>query len=286
MKIGMIGAGKVGFSLGKFLSLGKHQITGYMSRNPDSAKEAAAFTNSKPYESLQALIHDSDAIFITVPDNAISEIYQKIRTFELQDKYICHCSGALSAAQAFPDLAQTGAYGISIHPLFPISSKYDAYRELPGAFFCLEGDAQAVEVFAPLLGKCGVQVQRMDAAHKTQYHLACTMASNLVCALAQQSMELLEGCGFSAERARQALAPLMRSNLQHILESGAIEALTGPVERGDADTVRKHLQCLTGAEEREIYRILSRKLVKMAQKKHPQQQYQQLDILLQEEGKA
>ena len=76
MNIGLIGAGKVGFSIGRFFSDGGVRITGYCSRNPDSAREAAAFTNSRYYSSIKDLTADSDAIFITVPDSAIRSVYE------------------------------------------------------------------------------------------------------------------------------------------------------------------------------------------------------------------
>ena len=82
MNIGIIGAGKVGFTLGKFFSQGGIRITGYFSRNPESARAAAAFTHSSFYDTLQPLIEESDAIFITVPDRAIPAVFQQVRQFE------------------------------------------------------------------------------------------------------------------------------------------------------------------------------------------------------------
>lgn len=97
MNIGIVGAGKVGFSFGRLLAEKGVRISGYYSRNSDSAREAAEFTNSGHYTDLGKFIEDSDAIFITVPDNAITEVYRQVAEFEIQDKYICHCSGACTA---------------------------------------------------------------------------------------------------------------------------------------------------------------------------------------------
>ena len=243
MNIGIVGAGKVGFSFGRLLAEKGVRISGYYSRNSDSAREAAEFTNSGHYTDLGKLIENSDAIFITVPDNAITEVYRQVAEFEIQDKYICHCSGACTAEEAFPGIHAQGAYAISIHLLFPISSKYNCWRELAGAFFCVEGDAQAVEVFVPLL----------------------------------------RGCGFSEEDALRALTPLMRSNLAHVIEHGAVSALTGPIERGDTQTVQKHLSCLTERDDRQLYALLGLEQVKMAQEKHPEQDYGTLAALLNRE---
>ena len=208
MTTGFIGAGKVGFSLGKFFARGGLPMTGYYSRHRESAREAALFTGTRPYDGLGALIQDSDALFLTVPDGEIASVFQQLRQFELTGKQICHCSGAMTAREAFPGIGQTGAYGYSIHPLFPISSKREAYRELAGAFFCLEGEGPHLEQWARRLRELGPQVQVLPPDCKVRYHAACAAASNLVCALAQMSLELLEGGG--------AVAPQIKA----IVDSG------------------------------------------------------------------
>ena len=71
MRAGFIGAGKVGFSLGKYLKENGVEITGYFSKSPESAKSAADFTNTKLYKSIENILSDSDTLFITVPDGQI-----------------------------------------------------------------------------------------------------------------------------------------------------------------------------------------------------------------------
>ena len=188
----------------------------------------------------------------------------------------------MTAGEAFPDIGQAGAYGYSIHPLFPFSSKLESYRELPGAFFCLEGAGPHLPDWQARLEALGARVQPIPPGAKARYHAACAISSNLVCALVQESLELLGDCGFSRDAALQALAPLMRGNLEHILHEGPVQALTGPVERGDAGTVEKHLACLSTPEERALYRAVSCKLVGMAGRKHPETNYSQLENLLKE----
>lgn len=200
MKTGFIGAGKVGFSLGKMFAESGLPLTGYYSRQREAAQEAAAFTGTRAYSDLCELVQDSDAIFLTVPDRAITPVYLELRSFSLSGKQICHCSGALSARDAFPGIEETGALGLSIHPLFPVSSRYDSYRELADAFFCLEGEKSAIPAWKTQLECCGCTVQTIDAAVKPLYHAACATASNLVCALVQQSIDELTRCGFSQGR--------------------------------------------------------------------------------------
>lgn len=282
MKIGFVGAGKVGFSLGKFFAQGGVPVTGYYSRHRESAREAAQFTGSRSYDALDQLVKDSGALLLTVPDGAIASVYQQVRQYEISGKQICHCSGAMTAGEAFPDIGLSGAHGYSIHPLFPFSSQLESYRELPGAFFCIEGSGPHLPDWRRLLQSLGLKVQILPPEAKARYHAACAISSNLVCALVQESLELLEGCGFSPDAALGALTPLIKSNVAHILQKGPAQALTGPVERCDGQTVEKHLSCLPGRAERELYRAVSRKLVDLAARKHPETDYTALKKILEE----
>lgn len=137
MKAGFIGAGKLGFSLGSFFAENGIHVTGYYSRHIESAMEAAEFTDSRCYEDLELLVCDSDALFLTVPDEAIGSTYEKIKQYDIAGKQICHCSGALSSEETFPDAKERGAQRYSIHPLFPVSDKLCGFREMPDAFFAL-----------------------------------------------------------------------------------------------------------------------------------------------------
>ena len=283
MKIGFIGAGKVGCTLGKFFTEGGIRMTGYYSRHIESAKAAADFTGTCCYDELSRLVHDSDAIFITVPDGTITDIYKELIKFDIRGKQICHCSGSISAGEAFPDAAETGALVFSIHPLFPISDKFTTYRELTGAFFCLEGDEKCVDVWKEQLESMGAKTQVINPKDKVSYHAGCAIASNLVCALLHESIGLLKGCGFSETGARKALAPLIRSNIGHILTDGPVKALTGPVERNDIGTVRKHIDCFRTNEEKELYCMVSSDLIQIAREKHPDTDFSEMENVLREE---
>ena len=279
MKIGFTGAGKVGFNLGKYFSERGVQVTGYYSRHPESAKEAADFTNTKCYDTLEELVNESDAIFLTVPDGAISSVYEEISSFSISGKQIIHCSGAMTAAQAFPGIADTGAAGFAIHPLFPFSDKYSAYKDLAGVYFCLE-KRENVSFWEDFLKNLGLRTKILEESQKTNYHLACSIASNLVCGLYEISKRHLEQSGFSAEEAIEAVAPLARANLENILAKGPALALSGPVERNDADTVKKHLSFLPDQREKQIYTKLSYVLTQLAKEKHPENDYTNICQLL------
>ena len=179
MKIGFIGAGKVGFSLGKVFSEGGLQVIGYYSRHKESAEAAAKFTESKCYDDPGRLVADCDAVFLTVPDGVITEIFEKLKDYDLKGRQICHCSGSMTAQKAFPGIGQTGAEGYSIHPLFPVSDRFASYRELKDAFFCIEGCEAHLNEWKERLEALGPQVQIIPSGRKVLYHAACAIACNL-----------------------------------------------------------------------------------------------------------
>ena len=273
MRAGFIGAGKVGFTLGKYLAMHGIEISGYYSRTPASAKEAAEFTQSRYYTSIEEITKDSDTLFLTVPDGTIGEIWDDMRNLPIKNKNICHCSGSIPSTVFF-DAENRGAYRYSIHPLYAISSKTTSYLDLGKACFTIEGsDAHLAELKA-LFSEMGNTVVAISPDSKALYHAAAVMVSNQIVALADMGTVLLVKCGFSEAAAAEALSPLLLVN-----------ALTGPIERGDAQTVSKHLQEIrkfaaestVGQDILTAYTALSKQLIRIAQQKHPQKDYKHLE---------
>ena len=280
MRIGFIGAGKTGFSLGKYFADAGVTVTGYYSLHEDSARAAAESTGTRHYCTVDELLKESGAVFLTVPDGAISSVYSELTNYDITGRQLCHCSGAMTAAEAFPGIRRHGAYGYSIHPLFPFGSRSMSYGKMAGAFFCIEGDSEHLGEWRSFLERLGFHAQIIDGAKKARYHAACAMASNLVCALVAESVELLTECGFTSEAAMSALAPLIRQNTESILQYGPTAALTGAVERCDTETVKKHLNCFATETERELYRAVSEKLLDVAKEKDPHTDYSELEKIL------
>lgn len=284
MRAGFIGAGKVGFSLGKYLAVHGIAISGYYSRSGASAREAAEFTQSRYYTSLAEITRDSDTLFITVPDGAIGEIWDDMRNLPIRDKNICHCSGSIPSTVFF-DAEERGAFRYSVHPLYAVSSKYTSYRELEKACFAIEGSQEHLEEIRTVFETMGNRVTAIDPDCKTLYHAAAVMVSNQLAALADMGTVLLKKCGFSEEDAICALAPLIEGNALAVASRGPVEVLTGPVERGDVQTVRNHLDGLldfageneAGRDILTAYEALSRQLIRIAERKHPEKDYQQLE---------
>lgn len=278
MKIGLIGAGKVGFSMGKYFTGHGVCVTGYYSRNPKSSREAAAFTNTKYYEKLEDIVKESDTLFLTVPDGSIGKVYSEITQWDIAGKALVHCSGALSSA-VFSGIGLRGAYGYSIHPICAVSDKLTGSQDLSKAYFTVEGDEKYLSDFMDLFHSLGNPIRDIAPKQKVRYHAAAVFASNLVAGLYETASGILKDCGLGEEFSDRALLPLFLGNAQKIAEKGVTDALTGPVERGDAETITAHLQALEGVE-REIYRLLSRQLINIAKRKNPGRDYGSLKTVL------
>lgn len=309
MKIGFIGAGKVGFTLGKHMvefvknhgsvfETKERKLTisneicvmGFYSRSLEHAKEAARFTDTNYYESMNALVQACDTIFLTVPDGQIDVIAKEldVRGEDLDGKILIHASGALSS-QVFSGM-DSQVYGYSIHPIYAVNSRTASYIHFQDCFITVEGAERYASFLMDFFRSLGHPVKRINALDKVQYHAAAVFASNLVVGLYNISSKLLSECGFTMEEAEKALAPLFLNNAENLVEVGCHKAMTGPVARCDIGTVRKHLQTLKERDALDadcvfnIYRELSRNLVSIARDNQAQEalKYDELEKTLDE----
>ncbi|MBR1391386.1 MAG: DUF2520 domain-containing protein [Lachnospiraceae bacterium] len=278
MRFGFIGAGKVGCSLGKYFACHGKELSGYYSRTKEHAKDAAEFTGSRVYDTPEDLAENSDIIFLTVPDARIAEVWEQLKRGNVEHKIICHCSGALSS-KVFSDVTDTAVYGYSVHPLFAVSSRYDSYKELSKCYFTIEGAIEYLPFIRELFIEMGNPVGTIDAGAKIKYHAAAAVCSNLIVGMIAMSERLLTDCGFDAVSAHAALQPIVQGNVAHIAEVGTVDALTGPMERNDVETVEKHLMCLKD-DEKAIYQMVSREVLKVARQRHPDTDYGRMEELL------
>lgn len=278
MNIGFIGAGRVGCSIGKYLSESGIRITGYYDTEPTYAASAAAFTSSNSFLQLSDMVSQCSLLFLTTPDSCIIHTWEAIRPLPIAGKIICHCSGALPS-DAFAGIEGTNASGCSLHPMLPFSDRLHSYEPLKNAFFTIEGQDLAVQAVSALFTGLGNTICRIQGQCKPKYHTAASILSNQVVAVLDTGYRLLEECGFTREDARNATKELVRQNIENIIQQDCIAALTGPIERNDIQTVQKHLNCLP-LEDQNMYQALGRKLITIAKKKHPAQDYTALLNLL------
>ena len=257
MQIGIIGAGKVGCSVGKYLqendALRKagYHITGYAGRRKESVEEAATFTGTTPFYLLSELVKKNDIVCIATPDSQIKTVWEELCKFSLEGKIVCHFSGSLSS-DLFTGREKKGVSACSVHPMYAFSNRFTSYEQLNTVKLTIEGDPEAVAVFREIWNLCGNETGVVSTEKKMQYHAAAAIASNLMIGLYAKSVRLPE------------------------------EALSGPVERNDVETVQKHLQTLQGSD-RTVYLALSEEVLSVAKKKNPQRDYKELERLLRED---
>ena len=276
--IGFIGAGRVGFTLGRYFVENGLNVSGYYSRTYEHAVSASQFTDSKSYKTIDELIAASSIIFITVNDSQIQTVWELCKKSDLTNKILCHCSGAMTAS-VFSGIEQTKAYGYSVHLLFSFNDKYNSYKEISKAFFTVEGDENHIDYVTDIIKKTGNEYVVIDGTNKDKYHGAAVFVSNLVIGLFHSGKKLLMDCGFCDEQAQKALIPLFINNAANLSCVGESSALTGPVDRNDLDTVKKNINCLDD-NYKDIYVKLSRQLVEIAKNKYRDADYSQMEKLL------
>lgn len=281
LKVGFIGPGKVGVNLGRYFTHNKLYVTGFYGQNLKSTKEASIITNSKCYENIEDIIKESNIIFITTPDDIISMIDKKISKFDLRGKYICHCSGSLRSC-VLSNAKRAGALIYSIHPIFAFPNKNINMKDLKEIYFSIEGDkldSQNISnkidnslgynsdlLILNLMNKLPNKYFIRKNETDSKYHLCNVMVSNLVLSLINIGTSYLKSFNLSEEEALRALKPLIYGNINNIFENGFLNSLTGPVVRGDLETIMKHKASLYKDHE-ELYDILSLNLLELAYKK-------------------
>ncbi|MCI8682283.1 MAG: DUF2520 domain-containing protein [Lachnospiraceae bacterium] len=295
MQIGIIGAGKVGTTLAKYVKDHGACVTGFYSRTESSGRESAEFTGTEYFETLDSLIRASDTLFITTTDGAIVQVWDCIAEKNVKGKVICHFSGSLSS-DIFSNWEETGAYVCSIHPIYAFSSKFTAYQNLTGAAFAVEGCRTALTRMQELFRLLPNRIAEISTSEKAKYHAAASIASNQVVGLISMAVELMEEAGISEMSAYELLKPLVENNVKSIFEAvseehagrtgkkaeyrGCAQALTGPIERNDTETVRKHLEHMDRPRRELAYRAVGAVVTELAEKKHPERSYETMKQIL------
>jgi Uncharacterized conserved protein len=278
MRIGFIGAGRVGYTLGRFMTEHGVTVNGYYSRTALHAEEAAHFTDTRYYDDPEKLIRDSDCIYLTVSDNAISEVFHDLDSrYDLTGKILCHTSGAMSS-KVFAD-SKNEVCGYSIHPNFAVSDKLTSYLNFQDAFITIEGNHRHLGEIVEFYKNLGLHVGVIGAESKPKYHAASVFASNFVCGIYGTAVRLLEECGFSYDDSVAALKGLFGANAEGIVENGPVKQLTGPAERCDTSTIQKHLNVLS-EDDKQLYKLLTRETLAIAKKKNVDRDYSSLESLL------
>ncbi|MGD2153240.1 MAG: DUF2520 domain-containing protein [Gemmatimonadales bacterium] len=251
----IIGPGRIGLSLGSVLAdagASDLLLVGRRERAPDhpvidlpAVRYAGRLTGPPP---------DGTCLLLAVPDGAIAELAAQVARLGPPGAgcTALHHSGAQPAALLAP-LARRGYATGSLHPLQTVADPLQGAERLRGAFYTYEGDGTARQAAARIVAAAAGRMLEVHAEDKARYHAACVFASNYVVACVSVATRLLgDAVSVGRAEAAQALQPLWHGALANLERPGLPRALTGPVARGDLETVRRHLESLPDGT-RELY---------------------------------
>ncbi|MDM8534127.1 DUF2520 domain-containing protein [Clostridiaceae bacterium HSG29] len=242
MKIGFIGAGKVGTSFGKFLINKGFNVVGYSSRGKTNLENTVKFTNTKKFSSVD-LINECDLIFLTVNDDSIKSVLdESIMSFEkLVNKTFIHMSGAHSS-RLLMNAYEKGAKVYSLHPLQSVSSIENAVKDFSNSVFSIETINEEIDENIQKILDILKSYFKIDSDKKAIYHMAASVFSNYLNTLMDFGLELTSSLDIDKKFAFEAMKPLIYSSLKNIENNGVENSLTGPLSRGDVNTIKTHLK--------------------------------------------
>ena len=259
--VSIVGAGRVGRSLGRALRERGWRIGAVVTRSMSSARAAVrAIGGGRPLAGVTADVVATRIILIATPDDAIASVAQQLARVwrgKLRGAIALHTSGALDSS-VLSLLARRGAATGSLHPMQTFSGK--RVPSLKGIVFAIEGDARARRAGRAIARSLGGVPIEITAANKPAYHAAGVLAAGHALALIESATQILTRVGFPRRRAEQTLLPLMKQMLDNFERIGPRAAWTGPVARGDYAVVAKHMRALKqySPEFAETYAALAR----------------------------
>ena len=247
--IAIVGAGRLGSALAFQLKAAGYPISEIVCRSGRGAKRrahllarrvgAVAITADQKYLS-------ADIVWFCVPDAQIEPVARDFSNQSWTKKIALHSSGVL-ASDALGVLRKQGASIGSAHPLMTFVA--GSSPDLKGVPFAIEGDRVAAQAAARIARKLGGKPFPIRAQEKPAYHAFATMICPLLVSLLATSEEAAELAGISAANAHTRMAPILRQTISNYEKLGAARAFTGPFVRGDAETVRLHLEVLSQVPE-------------------------------------
>jgi predicted short-subunit dehydrogenase-like oxidoreductase (DUF2520 family) len=277
--IGIAGAGRLAQALGRLLhdrvNDGSQSIAAIAGRDFSRTSQAAAFigSNVQPvdYADLPAL---ADRILICVPDDAVENVARTLAASPHPVRAALHTCGA-RGPEALAALADRGASCATLHPLQTIASPAQGVADLPGSSFGITGSGASAEWAFEVVRLLDGHALTIAPESRPLYHAAAVMASNYIVAMIDASVQLMGLAGVPPEPALQALSPLIRASTKNTLDDGPVQALTGPIERGDERTVAAHLHALNPSIDnvpesvRQLYRQAGLHTIEVARRKSP-----------------
>jgi len=237
----IIGAGAVGQILADRLHERDFPVLAVISRTIEKAETVGrAVGASVVSNSVFDLPERTRLVLLCVPDEAVSEVADRLARVphKWEKTLVAHTSGALPAGILRP-LAERGARILSFHPLQTIRPGSDP-RILDGVYAGLEGTPQAVAAGIEIAVSLGMRYLVLTPDAKARYHLAASVASNFLVTLVAVVQQVLSSLDVDRVTAQEIVQPLLQGTLDNLKDASPEDALTGPIVRGDLETLRQH----------------------------------------------
>ena len=268
--IGFVGAGVLGSGLALALNAAGWRVTAIASRSHASAERAASLIDGcTALASAQQVADSCDLVFITTPDSAIAEVSGAVTWRAGQG--VAHCCGAASV-ELLDAAANAGAAVGAMHPFqtfAAIEGPDQAAERLQGVTFAIAATGWLAEFLPNLAESLGGRGIEIPDGMRPLYHASAVLSCGYLSTLLDAAVGLWQSMGFTEEDGVSAAVPLARATIEAIERQGPTNAVTGPVVRGDADTVAAHLELLSqhAAHLLPLYRQLTESSIPLARAK-------------------
>lgn len=255
LRVGLIGAGRVGIPLARALQSAEHPVVAAHATSDASIARVQRWLPATDIATIPAVVAMADAVVIAVPDDDLASLISGIaRTTGFRSgQFVIHTSGRYGLDVLEPAMAQ-GAIGIALHPAMTFTGSatdIDRLKTCPFAVTTRDEWRPAAEA---LVLEMGGEPFWLDDSERIRYHAALAHASNHLNTLLSQSVEILSAAGI--QNAGGFLEPLVRASAENALTLGGA-SLTGPISRGDVETVRQHVAALASSPAFSTYRQLA-----------------------------
>jgi predicted short-subunit dehydrogenase-like oxidoreductase (DUF2520 family) len=285
--VSIIGAGRLGTSLGYALARKGFRIMALSCKRLSSAEESRKIIGQgiATTDNVQTA-KSGELVILSLPDDEIEKVASDILSSDIvwKDKFVFHCSGLLSSG-VLEALEAKGAVTASIHPNQSFSHKRSGPRVFEGIYFGIEGSRNALVLAKDIVQKLGGKHFILKADDKPLYHAACSIASNFLVVLLDMARQLFEQVGLEKKAATSVLFPLVQGTLNNMKGSSALSSLTGPIIRGDSESVSKHIDALRKFPHyHELYIKMASYAVEMAEKQRgvPSEKIEAMKVLLED----
>ena len=254
--IGIISAGRLGCSLALALIEEKYNLVAISSSKQEVKEVLKKISPSIGFfEESQKVVDSSKIIFMTSNDDNILPIVKSL--ILSPEKYLIHCSGFLPLDVLNKNKIQVKSG--NFHPIqtFPNITSNKNFREI---FFSIESSDLILEDWLrELATKLNSDVINISSEDKNLYHAICVLNCGLIASLITHSSKLWEHIGIDSETGIKISSPMIKTTLQSILNFGSFESITGPLIRGDLETIKKHIKILEEFSEdsKKVYMLLS-----------------------------